>query len=450
VTSLRDLLAAERAELPTAAFARWASILFSLSVLTFLLSLAAAQACLAAASVAYAIHLFRDHPPIKFPPLELPLALFCLTTLISLASATNPTVGWFAIRKLVLFLILLLAVNLVVTAGHLVMLYRALFLEAALAGLVATGQFIRQYRLVRAIHPDRVYYYMTSDRIHGFMGHWMNFGGQQMLVYSALVAFLLLGDPLTKGSAEFEALRFKSKVVWWVVLGIVALSIVLNFTRGVWLGCFVATVYLVGRWRARWLWVLPALLIAGYLAAPSLVRQRLTILEHPSSDPALSIRFEMWHVGLRMIERHPWVGVGPNDIPEVYTLYLPPGKAPEVGYREHLHSNALQFAAERGLPCLMAWIWLMMALVWHSCRIRRKLASRNLPGRLGQTWLVDGAIAGWLAFVVEGCFEFNFGTSPVLMLFLFVVSTPFMVEQIEAQELKSRDLPVRKTTSAGT
>ena len=113
---------------------------------------------------------------------------------------------------------------------------------------------------------------------------------------------------------------------------IVALSIVLNFTRGVWLGCFVATLYLVGRWKPRWLWALPVLAVLGYLAAPSLVQRRVNVLRHPRSDPALAIRFEMWDVGLRMIARHPWVGVGPNNIEQVYRLYLPPGRAALAGY----------------------------------------------------------------------------------------------------------------------
>jgi hypothetical protein len=59
-----------------------------------------------------------------------------------------------------------------------------------------------------------------------------------------------------------------------------------------------------------------------------------------------------------------------------------------------------------------------------------KIRKRSGPGR----WIVDGAIAAWLAMVLEGCFEFNFGTSPVLMMFLFVASTPFIVAQAEAFE----------------
>jgi putative inorganic carbon (HCO3(-)) transporter len=154
-----------------------------------------------------------------------------------------------------------------------------------------------------------------------------------------------------------------------------------------------------------------------------MVRERVKLAFHPSEDPALSIRLEMWRVGARMIREHPWLGVGPNNIVEVYDLYLPPGKSPEPGYHAHLHNNFIQFGAERGLPVLAAWVWMMFALGWHFWRLRRKLRA--------QRWVADAAFAGWLALMVEGCFEFNFGTSPVLMLFLFLAAVPSAAEAFE-------------------
>ena len=171
---------------------------------------------------------------------------------------------------------------------------------------------------------------------------------------------------------------------------------------------------------------MPVLVIAGYFASPGLIRRRLESVRHPSTDPSLALRFEMWQVGWRMIQQHPLVGVGPNNIPETYTLYLAPGEIPQVGYREHLHNDFIQIAAERGLPCLAAWVWLMAAFGWHALRIRRKLIRG--PFTLPHVWLLDAAFACLLAFLAEGCFEFNFGTSPVLMVFLFIASTPFVVE----------------------
>jgi len=437
-----------RLELPGAAAARWAWCFFSLHVLSLLLSVPATQAFLAAASVAYLIHLLRLRPAVNFPPVKLPLLLYCLATVNSMLWAEHPAVGGFAVRKLVLFLILLLSVNLVSSTRHLGALFRGLFLVAALAGLVATAQFVIQYHSVRHLHPDRVYYYMTLTRIHGFMGHWMNFGGQQMLLFSALLAFLLLSHGVIPSAARnLVLLRGRSrrkdqseiprcarndtvqqvgaKGLYWLVMAVVATSLVLNFTRGVWLGCFLAALYILARWKPRTLWAIPVLLVLAYLAAPSLIRHRVSLAFHPREDPALAIRLEMWSAGLRMIQEHPWAGVGPGNIPLVYAQYLPPGTTPMVGYHDHLHDNFLQLAAERGLPCLVAWLWFMLALGWQILRIRRRLSS--------QRWVADAALAAWLAFFAEGFFEFNFGTSPVLMVFLFVMSTPFIAGRLESR-----------------
>jgi O-antigen ligase len=453
-------------ELASSTAARWASLFFSLHVLTLLLSVAASEAFLAAAAIAYLIHLLllRSAPDgaelrraIRFPPLKLPLLLFCLATVNSLLWAEHPAVGWVALRKLVLFLILLLSVNLVSTTRHLGALLRGLFLVAALAGLAATAQFVIQYRSVRHLHPDRVYFYMTLTRIHGFTGHWMNFGGQQMLVFSALLAFLLMSrDVIPSAARNLALLRGgsqagdqskiprcarndtvhdgKAKELYWLLLAVVATSLVLTFTRSVWLGCVVATLYVVARCKPRTLWAIPVLLVVTYLAAPSLIRRRVSLAFHPREDPALAIRLEMWGAGLRMVREHPWVGVGPGNIPLVYTQYLPPSTTPMIGYHDHLHDNFLQLAAERGLPCLIAWLWFMLALGWQILRIRRRLSS--------QRWVADAAFAAWLAFFAEGFFEFNFGTSPVLMVFLFVMSTPFIAKQLEspAQESNAKAL----------
>jgi len=431
VLNVENMLEWTCGELPRPLLMRWAAVLFTLFALSLQLSLAASQIFLAGAGILYAAHLLRARPRIVFLPVKLPLALFCGWSVVSIFWAANPAAGWFAARKLVLFLIWLLAVNLVVSTHHLRRLLEGLFLVSLLTSLVGIAQFVMQYREVQALHPGQVYHYLTSTRIHGFMGHWMHFGGQQMLVFVFLLAFLLLCQ---NNNSKFENRKsdagpgvssFDSRVslFWWVLLALVAVSIILNFTRGVWLGCFLAGFYLVARWRPKLLWVLPILLALGYLASPSLVRERLHLALHPTREPALSIRLEMWRVALKMIRAHPWVGVGPNNIEEVYDLYLPPGKSPEVGYHSHFHNDYLQFAAERGLPCLGAWVWLMAVLGWQTWKLRRRLST--------QRWIADASLAALLAFLAEGCFEFNFGTSPVLMLFLFLTSTPFIAAGCE-------------------
>lgn len=403
-------------DLPAAALARWASVFFSLSVLTFLISIAASQLCLTIAALLYFAHLLhaKPTPAIRFPPVKLPLALFCAWTVVSACFAEFPAAGGFTIRKLTLFLILLLTVNLIASRRHLLFLLKALFVEAAVAGVVGAAQFARQYRSVRLHHPRQLYLYMTMTRIVGFQGHWMNFGGQQMMIFAMLAAFLLLA----RGRNQAARVNY-----WLLAFALVVLSILLNLTRGVWLGCFVAAIYLIARWRAKWLWALPVVIVLTLVAGPRMLRRREASVLHPTHDTSLAERFEMWGVGWRMIKRHPWVGVGPDNIPGLYGFYLPPGKPAIVGYHDHLHDNFIQLAAERGLPCLAAWLWLMGAFLWGCARIRRR--------RGPLAWIADGAIAVWLALIIEGVFEFNFGSSPVLMVFLFLIAAPFVLEALE-------------------
>ncbi|HLI29758.1 MAG TPA: O-antigen ligase family protein [Terriglobia bacterium] len=438
--TISNFFAEVRADMPRDPIARWASLFFTGFVLSLVVSVAATQIFLALAGVFYFAYLLRAKPQIGFPPVIIPLALFCLFTVISVFFAENPAAGGFEVRKLVLFLILLFTVNLIVSARHLLFLFKAIFVESAAASLVAAYQFIRQYQEVRVEHPRRVYSFMTVTRIHGFMGHWMNFGGQQMLVFLLLGAFLLLAgrkaaeppDPSATAQDGGPSGRWRT-TLWWIVAAIIAASILLNLTRGVWVGCFVGGLYLIARWRARWLLALPVLILITLVAGPRLVRRREESVMHPTRDPSVAIRLEMWRAGLKMVERHPLVGVGPDNIEEVYDLYLPPGKSPIVGYHEHLHNDFVQLAAERGLPCLLAWLWFMIGLAAGALRLARKL--KTFP------WVAHAALAGWLALLAEGFFEFNFGTSPVLMVFLFLVATPFAAERIERLGRDSTPLP---------
>jgi membrane protein implicated in regulation of membrane protease activity len=71
----------------------------------------------------------------------------------------------------------------------------------------------------------------------------------------------------------------------------------------------------------------------------------------------------------------------------------------------------------------------MLALGWNILRIRDRLSRWR--------WVADAAFAAWLAFLAEGFFEYNFGTSPVLMVFLLLMSTPFVADRLESRAKKS-------------
>ena len=82
----------------------------------------------------------------------------------------------------------------------------------------------------------------------------------------------------------------------------------------------------------------------------------------------------------------------------------------------HLHNVPLQIAAERGLPALAIWIAFIAVLAYSLFRIFRSERDQTLAAA------GLAAIAGMLS---AGLFEYNFGDSEFLMLFLVLVTLPF-------------------------
>ena len=140
--------------LPEPPLARYGSLALSLSVLSFLFSIALTQTALTLASVLFLIHYLKNRPRVSIPQVWLPLLFFCATTLLSVFFSGNLSLSIYAARKLVLFVILWLTVNLIVTRRHLVFLLKVLFVEAALVGIVAARQVLLQYLHARDLNPE--------------------------------------------------------------------------------------------------------------------------------------------------------------------------------------------------------------------------------------------------------------------------------------------------------
>jgi hypothetical protein len=76
----------------------------------------------------------------------------------------------------------------------------------------------------------------------------------------------------------------------------------------------------------------------------------------------------------------------------------------------------MQIAAERGLPALAAWIVFIAVLTTRVFQCFRDSQDRVLAA---------AALAAIAAMLAAGMFEYNFGDSEFLMLFLVVVTLPF-------------------------
>jgi len=103
-------------------------------------------------------------------------------------------------------------------------------------------------------------------------------------------------------------------------------------------------------------------------------------------------------------------------VEEVYPQYRVAQAVKEIN--PHLHNVPMQIAAERGLPALALWVAFLGVLCRDLFRRLRTVRPRTVAAA------ATAAIAGMLA---AGLFEYNFGDSEFLMMFLLLITLPFTV-----------------------
>jgi len=160
--------------------------------------------------------------------------------------------------------------------------------------------------------------------------------------------------------------------------------------------------------------VLAALFIA--FSPPALTDRLYSTFD--LQDPTNRDRVAMARAGFQMVADHPLTGVGPDVVKEVYPEYRDAGAVQENN--PHLHNVPLHIAAERGLPALVAWLGFLVIVM------------RDLVGRLKDpenAWLAAAALAAVAGMLAAGMFEYNFGDSEFLMLFLVLITLPHAAAQ---------------------
>ena len=379
------------------------------SAVAILFSIAVSQILMALALIA----LLLSKAPLRLPRIWLPLGIFLLLTLVSLAFSGDIAAGLPQVRKFYVYSILLLAFSLfrdLRTVRRLFLCWAAVGALEAARGLVQFGAKMAE---AKALGIDFARYY-APDRITGFMSHWMTFGGEEMFAFLMLAAYLFWSPARKRG-------------LWFFLLCFAALSaaLVLGYTRGIWIATAAAGLYLVWFWKPWLIALVPVLALAGFLAAGSSLRARIGSLFHDD------FRLLTWRTGLRMVEAHPWLGVGPEQTRIQFDRYVPPGTPPKdqrpSGWYGHMHNIYLQFAAERGIPAMLVLLWMLGMMLTDFWRAVRRLP----PGPGDRRFVLEGAIAVVVATMIAGLFEHNLGDSEVLTMFLVVAACGYLAADAE-------------------
>ena len=152
------------------------------------------------------------------------------------------------------------------------------------------------------------------------------------------------------------------------------------------------------------------------------------VTSQPVTDRVDS-RVIMWRTGARMIQDHPFFGVGPERVGPTFMEYLPPDVPKELppAYYAHLHNTFVHYAAERGLPIVLALLWLFGKVLWDMGRALR----RTPPGPSDERFLLQGAIAATIALLVVGMSNVSMGDSEVLGAWLAIVALGYRATKKE-------------------
>lgn len=373
-------------------------VMVCLSVVTLIVSIAASQAFLALAAVALAADGARARRwPLAAPPILLPLGLFVLWTLFAVAFSDQPVVSLRALKKFLPFVSMFLLYSTLRTFREGDRLLRAALVAGSSSAVLALVQFS-----ITGVD--------WLNRATGWMSHWMTLAGQLMILLVVALSWILFAGDRAR---------------WWGVPAAVAMAggLVVSLTRNAWLGALVGLFAVVAVRRRMAVLFLVALLPLAWVL-PASLQERLRA-GFDLQDATTAGRLAIARTGLRMIADHPWFGVGPRRVMIESPRYFDPGNTYPAWSYMHLHNNYLQIAAERGIPALLLWLWLMARFGWDSVgHWRRATGRRRYPA--------VAAFGTLVAFLMAGLLEYNFGDYEVVTLFLAVLTIPYALDRSAA------------------
>jgi len=342
----------------------------------------------------------------RLEPILLPLALYLLCLVASIALSYEPRASAASLSELMSFGTLYLAPLLV--RGERDVRRVVDLLVAAVAGMAIAG--LAQLFLG---------YGGIEHRIRGPFSHYMTFSG-----------VLLVGDLfLLAGMAAGRARGRWHQIARWIALAAINLALLGSLTRNAWVGLAVTAPVLLFLRRPRYLAALvPAGLLFIVLAPVPLFHRALSIFD--LSDASNYDRLCMADAGLHMIAERPLFGMGPDEVQRRYAIYRHP-TAPRY-WVPHLHNSLLQLGAESGLLALAAYLWMNGAAI--AAAVRRYRREGGLAGPRADLYL--GAVLALVAFNIAGLFENNWGDTEVQRLALFAMALPFClaVGEVEPEE----------------
>lgn len=369
-------------------------LFISLYLLFAMISITVSMSFLAMAFFCWLIQCLQRGQWPDFPGFFWPLIAYALLTILSSFFSLDPAVSLLDSRQLLLFLVVP-----IVYGG----ISRETELKRANLVLLASA-------LINILYSIFCFLFRATpeERITGFMGHYMTQAGLLLLFCTLALSLFLFS-------------KEKSRFLWGAGFVLALFAMAITLTRSAWVGLVVAVVLVLFLYRPVTLLAVPLVLGVFLLFSPHYMKKRAYDI-FSLKDLSNIHRIEYLKVGLQIIGEYPLLGTGPNMVDDVFQnpKYELTDQARE---NVHLHNNFIQIAAERGLPALFAWLGFIVWAFLSLFQLLKKKGPVLKP-------LTVAALAALAALLTAGLFEYNFGDSEIIMLFLYILSLPFILARI--------------------
>jgi len=318
------------------------------------------------------------------------LLIYAALTLVSVVFSRDPSASLVDAKELLLFLVVPVVFQLA----------RGQRAQTLATVIVSVGGASAVFGVVQFGILD---YDNLGQRPSGSMGHYMTYSGLLVLVISLACA-----------RALFDA---RERTWSFLVMPALAAALMVTLTRSNMIGAGVAVSLLFVMRDFRLLSVVPVIAALFFVFAPPQITARI-YSTFDMQDTTVRDRFAMARAGVRIVRDHPITGVGPDMVKEVYPDYREAGATEDEP--AHLHNVPLQIAAERGLTAFAAWLVFLALVLRELVRLFRDDRTRALAA---------AGIAAMAGMLTAGMFEYNFGDSEFLMLFLVIITLPLAAAQ---------------------
>ena len=226
-------------------------------------------------------------------------------------------------------------------------------------------------------------------------GHWVMYPFYND--HTAYGAILALFIPVMVGMSWDKSVSKNQRLLAFIALGVISMALYLSYSRAAWVSVgFAVGVLMLVKLRIpfRWIAVSVVTVLAIFFTFQFEILDKLeknkqdasaNFIEHVqsisniSSDASNLERINRWQAAIRMFEERPLVGWGPGTYQFEYAPFQRSKEktiiSTNLGDLGNAHSEYIGPLAETGLPGLLSFVFILIAVIYTGLNVYKKAGS---------------------------------------------------------------------------